>query len=53
MFDPCFVMQYLVSFLFCNHFAEVEVYFYCLPGALLLLVFSGSSSLCRGLVCSV
>ena len=28
MFDPCFVMQYLVSFSFCNHFAEAEAYFF-------------------------
>ena len=24
--DPCFVMQYLVSFLFCNHLAEEKRY---------------------------
>ena len=53
MFGPCFVIQFLVSW-FCNHLDGEErelVALLYLSGVLLL--FSGFSSRCRGLVCSV
>ena len=54
---PCFVVQYFVSFYFCNHRDGEEsrlLYFNCLPDVLLLLMLCvGSSLRCRRLVCSV
>ena len=55
VFGPCFVMHYLsvISSLQSSWGRESWLlYFNCLPCVLWLLVFCGSSSWCRGLVCS-
>ena len=57
VFGPCFVIQYFVSFLCCNHlYWEKEIwllYFNCVPDVLWLLVFCRASSRYHVLVCSV
>ena len=50
MFDPCFVINGVLYVLSSFAIILTGVGF---PGVLLLLVFRGSSSRCRGLVCSV
>ena len=52
----CFGMYYFMFFLLLQSWREREsclLCFYCLSDVLLLLMFCGSSSRCRGLVCSV
>ena len=51
VFGSCLVVHYLVSFLVLTKKRELLLYFSCLHGVLLLLVFCGSSSHCRLLVC--
>ena len=57
VFGPCFVMHYSVSFLvFQSSWCGREswlLYLSRLPDVLWLLVFCGTSSRCRGLVCCV
>ena len=49
LFGPCFVAQYLVSFL-----VLLLCYMYkCLLGVVLLLVFCDTSTQCGGFVCSL
>ena len=55
VFCPCFVLPCLVSFqvLQYSHQGRDSLLRNCLSAVVLLLVFSVSSLLCRGLVCSV
>ena len=53
VFGPCFVVQYLVSFLILQSQRELVALLLLPFDAMLLLVFCVSSSRCSGLVCSV
>ena len=47
MFGPCFVTQYFVPFKFCNNLDGEDswlLYFSCLPGVFVLLLFCGYPS---------